>query len=171
MVPITVQTLIVTAAPGPSVVVLRPLEDSVSEGKYRIVPIWVGVAEATQLSLALEHTKMPRPMTHDLFLDAITNLDARIDHVLINDVKGAMFFSKLFLRQHDRLIELDARPSDALSLALRQEAPLFIEESVLERASYPYIVRKKLDESFAQKELAEFHSFLEDLNPEDFASE
>ena len=98
MIPIVVQTLIVTSAPGPSALVLRPLEDSVSDGKYRVVPIWVGVAEATQLSIALEHTKMTRPMTHDLFLDAITNLDARIDHVLINDVQGAMFFSKLFSR-------------------------------------------------------------------------
>ena len=110
MIPIVVQTLIVTSAPGPSALVLRPLEDSVSDGKYRVVPIWVGVAEATQLSIALEHTKMTRPMTHDLFLDAITNLDARIDHVLINDVQGAMFFSKLFLSQHGRIVELDATP-------------------------------------------------------------
>ena len=168
MIPVTVQTLIVTSAPGPSVLVLRPLEDSTSEGKFRIVPIWVGVAEATQLSIALEHTKLTRPMTHDLFLDAVTNLDARVDHVLISDVKGAMFLSKLTLRQHDRLIELDARPSDAISLALRQDAPLYMEESVLDRASYPYIVRKKLDEPFAQQELAEFHSFLENVDPNDF---
>ncbi len=168
MVPVTVETLIVTSAPGPSVMVLRPLEDSVSEGKFRIVPIWVGMAEATQLSLALEHTKMTRPMTHDLFLDAITNLDARVDHVLINNMKGAMFFSRLTLRQHDRLIELDARPSDSIALALRQEAPVYIEETVLERASYPYIVRKGLNKEFAQKELAEFHSFLENVDPDDF---
>ena len=170
MIPIVVQTLIVTSAPGPSALVLRPLEDSISDGKYRVVPIWVGVAEATQLSIALEHTKMTRPMTHDLFLDAITNLDARIDHVLINDVQGAMFFSKLFLSQHGRIVELDARPSDAVSLALRQDAPLFIEESVLERASYPYIVRNKTGLPVTQQELAEFHSFISNISPDDFSA-
>ena len=154
MIPIVVQTLIVTSAPGPSA----------------LVPIWVGVAEATQLSIALEHTKMTRPMTHDLFLDAITNLDARIDHVLINDVQGAMFFSKLFLSQHGRIVELDARPSDAVSLALRQDAPLFIEESVLERASYPYIVRNKTGLPVTQQELAEFHSFISNISPDDFSA-
>lgn len=168
MIPITVQTLIITSAPGPSALVLRPLEESVSDGKFRIVPIWVGVAEAVQLSTALEHKKMTRPMTHDLFLDAVTNLDARIDHVLINDVKGAMFFSKLALSQHGRTIELDARPSDSVSLALRQDAPLFIEESVLERASYPYIVRKKATDTLDQHELDEFHSFISSIRPDDF---
>ena len=170
MIPITVQTLIITSAPGPSALVLRPLEESVSDGKFRIVPIWVGVAEAVQLSTALEHKKMTRPMTHDLFLDAVTNLDARIDHVLINDVKGAMFFSKLVLSQHGRTIELDARPSDSVSLALRQDAPLFIEESVLERASYPYIVRKKATDTLDQHELDEFHSFISSIRPDDFTA-
>lgn len=170
MIPIVVETLIVTSAPGPSALVLRPLEDSVSDGKYRVVPIWVGVAEATQLSIALEHTKMSRPMTHDLFLDAITNLDARVDHVLINNVKGSMFFAKLVLSQHGRTIELDARPSDAVSLALRQDAPLFIEECVLERASFPYIVRNKFGKPVTQQELAEFHSFIANIRPEDFSA-
>lgn len=98
MIPIVVQTLIVTSAPGPSALVLRPLEDSVSDGKYRVVPIWVGVAEATHLSIALEHTKMTRPMTHDLFLDAITNLDARIDISLSTTFKALCSSPSFFSR-------------------------------------------------------------------------
>ena len=169
MVPIKVNTLIITSAPGPSILVLQPIEDCTSEGKCRIVPIWIGITEATQLSIALDKAKLTRPMTHDLFLDAITNLDACVDHVLINGVKGAVFSSCLTLRQHGRLIELDARPSDAISLALRQHAPLYIDEETLEKASFPYIERQSIDEEHLKQELTEFHSFVEDVNPDDFS--
>ena len=165
MVPVNVQTLIVSTAPAPSIIVLQPVEDVTQEGKFRIVPIWVGMNEATQMGIALEYARFSRPMTHDLFLDALTNLDARIDHVVINDVKGAMFFARLTIKQHDRLIDLDARPSDAIALAVRQQAPIYIEEGVLERASFPYVFKNAPDE---EEELADFRTFLEELAPEDF---
>ena len=167
MIPVTVQTLIVSAAPSPSIIVLQPVEEIVQEGKSRIIPIWVGVNEATQMGIALEKARFSRPMTHDLFLDALTNLDAQIDHVVINDVQGATFFARLTLRQHDRLIDLDARPSDALALAVRQKAPIYIEEDVLERASFPYVLRRTEPEA-SEAELSEFKKFLEVLAPEDF---
>ena len=158
MIPVTVQTLIVSAAPSPSIIVLQPVEEIVQEGKSRIIPIWVGVNEATQMGIALEKARFSRPMTHDLFLDALTNLDAQIDHV---------FFARLTLRQHDRLIDLDARPSDALALAVRQKAPIYIVEDVLERASFPYVLRRTEPEA-SEAELSEFKKFLEGLAPEDF---
>ena len=164
MIPVRIQTLIVTAAPAPSIIVLQPVEET-QNGKSRVVPIWIGAAEAAQMGVALEKARFTRPMTHDLFLDALTNLDARVDHVVINDVKGAMFFARLTLKQHDRLIDLDARPSDAIALALRQQAPIFIEEDVLERASFPYVFKNAPD---AEDELADFRTFLEELAPEDF---
>lgn len=169
MVEVHVQTLVVSTAPAPCVLVLQPLlekptetEDHVSS---RIIPIWVGVAEATQLGVALENAKFARPMTHDLMLDALTNLDACVDHVLISDVRGSMFYARLILRQHDRLIDLDARPSDAIALALRQNAPLYIEESVLDRASFPFVYRKREDQ---KKEMEAFKTFVQTLEPEDF---
>ena len=169
MVPIAVQKIIVGSAPGPSILVLQPIEESPVPGISRIVPIMVGAADAAQLHLAVTHTKVARPTTHDLLLDALTNLDASVDHVLIDKVKGSLFFAKLTLSQHGRLIELDARPSDALSLAFREDAPLYINEDVLERASYPYIVRKPIEDESAEEELEEFRSFLEDLDPKDFS--
>ena len=124
----------------------------------------VGAAEAAQLHLAVTHTKVARPTTHDLLLDALTNLDARIDHAVINDVKGTTFFAKLYLKQGDRMIELDARPSDAIALAIREDAPIYIDEKTLDKGSYPYIIREDASES----EIEEFHSFLENISPEDF---
>ena len=168
MVPVTIRTLIVSSAPGPSVIVLQPEEEPVQPGKYRIVPIWIGVFEASQMSCALEDTKFERPMTHDLFIDALTNLDATVDHVLINEVKGSTFFARLTLRQQGRLVDLDARPSDALALAAREGAPIYIEEDVLEKASYPYVTKNPESEEDQEAEIAEFRDFLEDISPEDF---
>lgn len=168
MVPVNIKTLIVSTAPSPSIIVLQPVEEALQGELSRIVPIWVGVNEATQMGVALERARFSRPMTHDLLLDALTNLDARVDHVVINDVQGSTFFARLTLRQHDRLIDLDARPSDALALAVRQKAPMYIEESVLERASFPFVLKRQEPAASADAELDEFKKFLEGLAPEDF---
>ena len=166
MVPAVVKTLIVSNPQAPSILVLQPIEEA-QNGKYRIVPIWVGAAEAVQLGAALEHAKTNRPLTHDLFLNALTNLDARIDHVLIDDVEKNIFHAKLYLRQGERIIELDARPSDAIALAVRQECPLYLEECVLEKAAFPYILRNEANE---EETLSDFRSFLEEISPEDFGA-
>lgn len=167
MVPLRVLTLIFTGPQQPAVLVLEPIEEQ-REGRSRIVPVWIGANEAMQLGVAIEHVKLPRPTTHDLFIDAITNLDACVDHVLISRVEGQMFFAKLVLRQAGRLIELDARPTDALSLALREDAPFMIDEGVLEVASFPYLFK---DDKAKEVELEEFRSFIEHLSPEDFSQQ
>ena len=164
MVPLRVLTLIVTGHNQPSVLVLEPIEEAAADAS-RIVPIWIGSTEAAQLGVAIEHARLPRPLTHDLFLDAITNLDARIDHVLVDNVQGQTFFAKLVLRAGARLVELDARPTDAFALAIRQQAPLYITEEVLERASFPYLFRQPRNE---EVELQEFRTFIDGLTPEDF---
>lgn len=164
MIPLKVLTLVVAGQGQPSVLVLQPMEDAPA-GKARIIPIWIGPAEAAQIGMALEHVKFARPMTHDLFLDALTNLDARIDSMVITEAKGQMFFSQLILNQGGRLIHLDARPSDAVSLALRQDAPMYVEESVLDQASFPFLFK---GEKQTEEELAEFKTFLDHISPEDF---
>ncbi len=169
VVPISILSLIIGEAPSPSVVVLKPQEEARDEFITRIVPIWIGPTEATQLGASMEHLRYPRPMTHDLFLDALTNLDAHIEQVIIDDAKGTTFKAKLLLRQHGRLIRLDSRPSDALSLAVRQSAPMFIEDRVLDRVSFPYIHKAALSEN-PEAVLADFHSFLSTLSPDDFVS-
>ncbi|MGI6106165.1 MAG: bifunctional nuclease family protein [Raoultibacter sp.] len=165
MIPVRIQTLIVASAPSPSIIVLQPIENEESTKGVRVVPIWIGINEATQMGIALEKARFVRPMTHDLFLDALTNLDATIDHVFIHDVNDTTFYAKLVLRQHNRLLELDARPSDALALAVRQEAPMFIAEDVLEKSSFVYAFNKS---PVAEEEIEAFHEFIEGLAPEDF---
>ena len=156
MLSVDVLTLIMSPMPGPSILVLQPTEDVGKKQNGRVVPIWVGVSEATQLGIALEHVRFARPMTHDLFLDALTNLDSVVESVVIDDVKGPTFFAKLKLQHHGRTITLDARPSDAISLALREQAPLYMTEAVLERASFPYMFNE------------EFRDFISHIAPEDF---
>ncbi len=165
MVELRVLTLIVMNPGGPSFLVMEPQEEHAFEGKSRVIPICIGNHEAIGLGTVLEHARFSRPTTHDLMLDALTNLDARIDHVLIHDVKNGTFFAQLVLAQHDRLITLDARPSDAISLALRQDAPVYVEDSVLERASFPYIYHEPFDE---ERMVEDFKNFLEDVSPDDF---
>lgn len=164
MVPLKVLTLVVAGQNQPSVLVLQPVEETPAR-KARVVPIWIGPTEAAQIGMALEHVKFARPMTHDLMLDALTNLDARVDSMVIYGSKGQMFFAHLVLSQGGRLITLDARPSDAIALALRQDAPLYIEETVLDASSFPFLFK---GEKQMEEELAAFKTFLDHISPEDF---
>ena len=168
MVPVDVLTLVMSPVPGPSILVLQPSEEMGRKSNGRVKPIWVGVSEATQLGIALEHVRFARPMTHDLFLDALTNLDAIVESVVIDDVKGSTFFAKLKLQHRGHTITLDARPSDAISLALREQAPLFMEDSVLAAASYPYLFQNGEEN---EEEIEAFHDFISTITPEDFTSE
>lgn len=166
MIPVHVQTLIMSQDQSPSILVLCASENIVEQNP-RFIPIWIGMPEAAQIGLALEDIRLPRPLTHDLFIDAITSLDAYIDHVLITDVKASTFYAKLTLRQHGRLIELDARPSDAIALALRQNAKIYVMDSVYNKASFPFEISKKNEE----EDLKEFHEFVSNLDPDDFLSD
>lgn len=90
-----------------------------------------------------------------------------MDHVLITDVKASTFYATLTLRHHGRLIELDARPSDAIALAIKQGANIFIMDSVYEKASFPFHITQNTEE----EDLKEFHEFVSNLNPDDFLNQ
>lgn len=164
-----IQTLIISQAVSPSVLVLRPYSDAPVQDTCKVLPIWIGLTETTQMGLAIEKIRLPRPVTHDVFLDALTNLNTYVDHVLITDVKNDTFFVRLYLRHHGDLIDLDARPSDAINLAIRQNAPIYVEESVLAAQSFPYIIKKNhvIDEN----DIEQFHTFIKTIKPEDFEND
>jgi hypothetical protein len=103
------------------------------------LPIWVGIFEANAIALQLENVATPRPMTHDLLKTAIAQLDARVTRIVINDLKDSTFFAQIRVMvtragAADTMLELDARPSDAIALALRTEAPIYVAQSVLDQA-------------------------------------
>lgn len=167
MIPVKVQTLLMSQDASPSILVLSALQSEDLEVDPRFIPIWIGLPEAAQIGLALEDIRLPRPLTHDLFINAIASLDAYVDHVLITDVKASTFYATLTLRQHGHLIELDARPSDAIALAIKQNASIYVMEKVYEKASFPF----KLNPENSEQDLEEFHEFVSNLSPDDFLNE
>jgi len=107
------------------------LKDIASE---TVMPIWVGIFEANAIALEIEKVAAPRPMTHDLTRNLIHHLNATLERVVISELKDDTFFAVLWLRQGDERVALDARPSDALALALRADCPIYVTEQVMQLA-------------------------------------
>ena len=98
------------------------------------LPIWVGIFEANAIALQLENITTPRPMTHDLLRNMISELNAHVARVVINDLRDSTFFARIHLLRGDTRWDVDSRPSDAIALALRVDAEIFVAQSVLEQA-------------------------------------
>ncbi len=101
----------------------------------RYLPIWIGPAEADAIAVKLQGVSVPRPLTHDLLRSVIEALGASIISVTVNDLKNDTFYAKITLDVDGGQMEVDSRPSDALALAVRAEVPIYVEESVLDKAS------------------------------------
>jgi bifunctional DNase/RNase len=99
-----------------------------------VMPIWVGIFEANAIALEIEKVAPPRPMTHDLTENLIHNLNARLERVVISELRDDTFFAVLWLRQGNEPLTMDARPSDALALALRADCPIYVTEEVMQAA-------------------------------------
>ena len=129
------------------------------------LPIWVGIFEANAIALQLENITTPRPMTHDLLRNMISELDAQVTRIVINDLRDSTFFAQigLLIRQADsnRVLEIDARPSDAIALALRTEAPIFVAQAVLEQA------QTISPEAAGEDQQDKVRKWFDDLSPED----
>ena len=104
------------------------------EDEKFFLPIWVGIFEANAIALQLENVATPRPMTHDLLRNMISELDGRVTRVVINDLRDSTFFAQIRIMTGGKTLEVDARPRDAIALALRAEAPIFVAQSVLDQA-------------------------------------
>ncbi len=121
----------VFAAPsvfGLSPVVVLRAEDG------RLLPIYIGIAEAMAIHSALKNQVPPRPMTHDLLVDIIGKLNARVEKIVIDDLVDNTFYARIVLKQNDHEIEVDARPSDSIAIAVRLACPIYVEEKVLDEA-------------------------------------
>jgi hypothetical protein len=130
------------------------------EDGARVLPIWVGPSEASAIALQIENIAPPRPMTHDLLRDVIGALGVTVTRVIISALKGSTFFAFLELRQGADVLLVDARPSDALALAIRARAPVFVRSEVLEQARSIEVASDQADQDRLQR-------WLESLDPDD----
>jgi len=128
LVPMSIKGLMLDPVSNSPIVVLK------DEDEKFFLPIWVGIFEANAIALQLENVATPRPMTHDLLRNMIAELDGRVTRVVINDLRDSTFFAQIRILTGDKTLEVDARPSDAIALALRTEAPIFVAQSVLDQA-------------------------------------
>jgi bifunctional DNase/RNase len=133
------------------------LKDSENQ---RALPIWVGPVEANAIALQVENVAPPRPMTHDLFRRLLTVLSASVSRVVIAELRGSTYYAYLEIERQGERLFLDARPSDALAIALRTGAPVFVTPSVLDQA-------RSLEVSSEQADQERLQRWLESLDPDD----
>ena len=160
-----IESVIVGDGPIASLVVLRTREEA-DGATSRQLPIRIGSFEATAITMGV-NGRSGRPMTHDLLCSVVSELGASCVSVRVMAVQGTTFFAQVELERADgEHVFLDARPSDALAIAVREEVPVYAEESVLDAAAMPDFQGVEKDEK--AHELEQFHAFVESLSPEDF---
>jgi len=125
----------------------------------KVLPIWVGVFEANAIALQIENVSTPRPMTHDLLRNVIQDLEAAVTKIVVSDLRDNTFYAVIYLQRNGETVAIDARPSDAIALALRAHVPIFVEEMVIDNAK-TIETPEKADSERLQK-------WLESLDPDD----
>src|SRR5438128_3363971 len=126
----------------------------------KVLPIWVGIFEANAIALQIENVSTPRPMTHDLLRNVSHDLKASVQKIVVCDLQENTFYALIYLSLREEIVAIDARPSDAIALALRTRAPIFVEESVIDNA-------KTVDFTSEKADADRLHKWLESLDPDD----
>ncbi len=166
MVEMTIDSIRVSLMNYQRVVILK------EKGTNRYLPIWIGPAEADAIAVKLQNVELSRPLTHDLLQSVISTLGASVDYIVVSGLKEDTFYARLALSVDGVKLDVDSRPSDALALAVRVGAPIYAEESVLEKAGI--ILEEetgkpegKVDEQ-EMKGLSAYKDFINTLDLEDF---
>ena len=154
LIEMTIKGLMVDPVTNMPIVILKDKDGD------RVLPIWVGIFEANAIALQIENIATARPMTHDLLRNIITGLDGQVDRVVVSDLKENTFFAVIHLTVHGERMAVDARPSDAIALALRARAPILVEETVIDSA-------KTLDLGSEPADSDRLQRWLESLDPEE----
>jgi bifunctional DNase/RNase len=150
----TIKGLMVDPITNMPIIILRDTDGQ------KVLPIWVGIFEANAIALQIENIATPRPMTHDLLKNVISDLKATVQKIVVCDLKENTFFALVYIGVNGDTIAIDARPSDAIALALRARAPIFVEESVIENAKTVDFTSEKPDADRLQR-------WLESLDPDE----
>ena len=150
----TIKGLMVDPITHMPIVILRDRDGQ------RVLPIWVGIFEANAIALQMENISTPRPMTHDLLRHAIEDLGGTVTKVVIADLRDNTFYALIHVEIRTEAVAIDARPSDAIALALRTRAPIFVEDTVIDNA-------KTVDFTTEKTDADRLHKWLESLDPDD----
>src|SRR6266849_5458248 len=137
----TIKGLMVDPITNMPIIVLRDKEGQ------KVLPIWVGIFEANAIALQIENISTPRPMTHDLLRNVIEDLKASVQKVVVCDLQDNTFYALIYLSLGGQTVAIDARPSDAIALALRTRAPIFVEETVIDHAKTVDFSSEKTDDA------------------------
>ena len=150
----TIKGLMVDPITNTPIVILRDKEGQ------KVLPIWVGIFEANAIALQIENVATPRPMTHDLLRNIIHDLKASVQKIVVCDLQENTFYALIYLGLNGDTVAIDARPSDAIALALRTRAPIFVEDTVIDNA-------KTVDFTTEKADADRLHKWLESLDPDD----
>lgn len=140
------------------IIILKDLEEKSA------LPIWVGLIEASAIATELEKIQLSRPMTHDLMRNILNSLSVQVEKIEVNDLCDNTFYARIYLKQDGRELVIDSRPSDAIAIALRTSAPIFVDKKVIEK-SRNVDLAKVGEKKIKEEKWAEI---LEGLNPDDF---
>ena len=131
----------------------------------KFLPIWIGHPEAAAILMKLQSQSPPRPMTHDLLSDMLEQLEAQVVRITVTELRENTFYAQITVQQDGREIEVDSRPSDAIALAIRAEAPIFAADRVIEESAIEFEGEEVNEEEI----VSEFKQFLENVTPDEFA--
>ena len=150
----SIKGLMVDPVTNTPIVILRDKEGQ------KVLPIWVGIFEANAIALQIENIATPRPMTHDLLRNVIHDLKAEVQKIVVCDLQENTFYGLIYLELNGSTVAIDARPSDAIALALRTRAPIFVEDTVIDNA-------KTVDFTTEKADADRLHQWLESLDPDE----
>jgi bifunctional DNase/RNase len=154
LIEMTIKGLMVDPITNMPIVILKDKDGD------RVLPIWVGIFEANAIALQIENIATPRPMTHDLLRNVISDLNGQVDRVVVCDLKDNTFYAIIHLTVRGERVAVDARPSDAIALALRTRSPILVEETVIDNAKTVDFASERADTDRLQK-------WLESLDPDE----
>ena len=171
MIEVTIDSIRVSLMSQHRVAILKD-----EEGE-RYLPIWIGPCEADAITVELQEMEMARPLTHDILATAIADLGGTVAHILIRDLSNDVFYAQILVNQNGERVEIDARPSDAMALAVRVQVPIYVEEKVMEQAGITpeEDIEDELDSTetdvMDDKDISVFSDFVDTLDLDDLDSD
>jgi bifunctional DNase/RNase len=154
LIEMTIKGLMVDPITNMPIVMLKDMQGE------RVLPIWVGIFEANAIALQIENVATPRPMTHDLLRNVIKDLDGAVERVVVCDLRDNTFYAVIYLTVRGESVAIDARPSDAIALALRTRSPILVEDTVIDNA-------RSADLSSDRQDSKHLKKWLEELDPDE----